>query len=327
MKKFFRGDSGFEEKGGNTRKKNTSDDQSIEESLGRNFTDPRHRQQSIRQFVAAGGKGAGYWLYVSHDPVSIEEGNISFHKQFGLTPGNGVPNIKEPKRSTPTTRLVRFSFEPMILHIMTASLKHAQPVLLAASNAGFRESGLQSLRCLDYEGDNTKVPSRTDGGFPIVAVRSSGLALESVIGYCETAEEISYLDSGRKNNELSSDEPDSFTIRSLVTEEYLGLLVSIANERFEENKRRIARFRTNLIQYFASLALQQSALKPSEGKKSRRYGGREDPIARWERKRAEGLQRRSEIAQKRDISEPMGLGGEDSPLSILSGSEDSIPIP
>lgn len=171
------------------------------------------------------------------------------------------------------------------------------------------------------------MPSRTDGGFPIVAVRSAGLALESVIGYCETAEEISYLDSGRKNNDLSSDEPDSFIIRSLVTEEYLGLLVSIANERFEENKRRIARFRANLIQHFASLTLQQSALKPSEGKKSRRYGGREDPIARWERKRAEGLQRQSEIAQKRDISEPMGLDGEESPLSIISGSEDSMPIP
>ena len=115
----FRGDSGFEEKGGNTGKKNTSDHPSIKESLGRIYTDPGHRQEPTRQFVAAGGKGAGYWLYVSHDPVSIEEGKISFHKQFGLTPGNGVPNIKESKRSTRTTRLVRFSFEPMVCSSVT----------------------------------------------------------------------------------------------------------------------------------------------------------------------------------------------------------------
>ncbi|BAE62745.1 unnamed protein product [Aspergillus oryzae RIB40] len=84
---------------------------------------------------------------------------------------------------------------------MAATLQHAHPVLSAASSSGFRESGLQSLRCL--EGD--------EGPSPIVAVRSAGLSLESVIGYCEDSD---------ADDETATGEPG---IRSLVTEEYLQI--------------------------------------------------------------------------------------------------------
>ncbi|KAL3472337.1 COG1590 daomin protein [Aspergillus californicus] len=221
-----------------------------------------------RKFVPSGGKGAGRWLYVSHEALSTGSCNaqvtedssnkekMSLHGMFGLIPGDGKPPGVDKEGHAP--RLVRFHFEPMILHIMTATLQHAQPVLSAASSSGFRESGLQGLRCL--EGD--------DGPSPIVAVRSAGLALETIIGYCEDA------DNGES------------VIRSLVTEEYLQMLVAISNERFLVNSERRERFRTALLSAWSS---DKSGVK-TKGRK--RPSGWENSETRKERMRAEGLLRK-----------------------------------
>ena len=133
---------------------------------------------------------------------------------------------------------------------MAASLKHAQPVLAAAASAGFRESGLQSLRNLDDK-----------DAFPIVAVRSSGLALESIIGLRERHD-------------------DGDVARGLVSEDYLRMLVAIAHERFKTNTERVERFRTKLME------LNSSPSKPP---------GWEDQDVRRARKRMEGLQRKKDM--------------------------------
>ena len=99
---------------------------------------------------------------------------------------------------------------------MTASLRHAQPVLSAAINAGFRESGVQSLKNLN-----------DISSFPMVAIRSSGLAFASLVGFI---------------NEGSG------AVQSLVNEGYLKIILNIANERFEANADRIQRFKSNLLQ-------------------------------------------------------------------------------
>ena len=126
---------------------------------------------------------------------------------------------------------------------MCSSLHHAQPVLSAASSSGFRESGLQGLRCLS-----------DSSAHPIVAIRSAGLSLESVIGYYSHGHDQA---------------------RSLVSEDYLQLLIALANERFKVNSDRMERFRRKLI--------------------DSRKGGREDPEVRRERKRTEGLARRADM--------------------------------
>ncbi|KAI9370653.1 methyltransferase TYW3-domain-containing protein [Aspergillus egyptiacus] len=237
----------------------------------RSHTQQETRSSDPRKFAASGGKGAGKWLYVSHEPLIMEscgaelKGNDQ-HKEdqpgplqraFGMIPGDGKPPAVDKESQAP--RLVRFHFEPMILHIMAATLQHAQPVLSSASSSGFRESGLQGLRCLEG-GD--------EGPSPIVAVRSAGLALESVVGYCE------------------DDDNGEPVIRSLVTEEYLRMLVAIANERFSVNSERRERFRTTLLN-----ACSQD--QPSGKTKGRtRFPGWEDPEVRKERKRAEGLARK-----------------------------------
>lgn len=161
-----------------------------------------------------------------------------------------------------------------ILHVMASSLKRAQPILSAASSSGFRESGIQGLRCLD-----------DPDSFPIVAVRSSGLALESVIGYVEDEPSAG---AGATNGKAP-------VMKSLVSESYLRMLVDLANERFDTNANRRERFRTKLLELcnFHSLA------------SSRRRPGWEDPDLRRARKRAEGLARQKaameEKAAARDI--------------------------
>lgn len=154
---------------------------------------------------------------------------------------------------------------------MTASLQHAQHVLSAAINAGFRESGVQSLKNLD-----------DPNAFPMVAVRTAGLALASIIGCTR------------------HDEGD-FEILSLVNEGYLQILVNIANERFQANAERIERFSTQL---FKSTTTQNFDW--------------EDPEARRERKHAEGLNRRQELHKSRAAAHaacvgPNGQGENDDP--------------
>lgn len=96
---------------------------------------------------------------------------------------------------------------------------------------------------------------------PIVAVRSMGLSLESLIGYEDAIE-------GRK---------------LLVPPEHLDILMQISDERFIENTRRIERF---------AAAFREALIMPVK----RNAAGEEweDSAARKERMRAEGLKRQAE---------------------------------
>ncbi|PYH45384.1 tRNA wybutosine-synthesizing 3 family protein [Aspergillus saccharolyticus JOP 1030-1] len=254
-----------------------------------------------RQFVPSGGKGAGKWLYVSHDPLQEygaqqggeedNDNNKPLHRLFGMIPGDGKPPKLTENGQAP--RLVRFSYEPMILHIMAATLHHANPVLSAASSSGFRESGLQSLRCLDAD--------EADGPSPIVAVRSAGMALESVIGYCEEND-----DDGDHDEEEEGQRGDSHNepiIRSLVTEEYLAMLVAISNERFVVNSERKERFRASLVEMCATIHTSGAGTK-ARGKA--KPVGWEDPAARRERMRAEGLRKKEEQQQEQKSEQRVG---------------------
>ena len=137
---------------------------------------------------------------------------------------------------------------------MTASLYHAQPILAAAINAGFRESGIQSLKNLD-----------DSHAFPMVAIRTAGLAFESLVG----------LIPNRTQDDENGAETEEHITR-VVSEEYLELLVNIANERFKANAYRIQRF-------------EQDLFKRDEGLGQ----AWEDGKKRQERMRAEGLQRQA----------------------------------
>ena len=132
---------------------------------------------------------------------------------------------------------------------MTASLHHAQPILTAAIDAGFRESGVQSLKNID-----------DDNSFPMVAVRSSGLSFESLVGYVDDVGPVE-------------------KIKSLVTSDYLEIMVQIANERFLTNAERMRRFEARLFD-------DQQIMKYKESSQSRR-----------ERKKAEGLRHQALVVK------------------------------
>lgn len=145
---------------------------------------------------------------------------------------------------------------------MTASLYHAKPLLTAAINSGFRESGVQSLK-------NLEDPEAC----PMVAVRTAGLGLEAIIASIG-----------------GSDDDGPFHVRHFVTKEYSTMLLKIANERFAANKQRIDRFQRCLKEAMA--------LKVEREQHSNDWESQE---ARRRRKREEGLRKKeaANIAAKR----------------------------
>ncbi|KAL9074164.1 MAG: hypothetical protein Q9157_004478 [Trypethelium eluteriae] len=195
----------------------------------------------------------GRWLFSSHTPLDIQHAPtetpeimtlFSLHR---LEQKGENDNILSSAESISRRRCIHFKFEPMILHIATASLEDTQKVLTTAISAGFRESGAVNF---DLGPDGTIAP--------MVAVRSTGLASDTVIGYQD-----------------SSGLP-----LSIVDESYLRALVSVANDRFLVNQERIDRFRS---------ALKDKYNDSAHGTK--RSSNRENRALRKDMKRAEGLRR------------------------------------
>ncbi|ROW10596.1 hypothetical protein VMCG_01648 [Cytospora schulzeri] len=229
--------------------------------------------------AGVGGKGGGgRWLFVSHDPVETHgkldcEPNI-VAALLGMEEPifDGREGISADEMSGGESRLIHFKFEPMILHVLTASLHHAQLILRCGLQAGFRESGAINLL----------PPSTSSGGgaavTPIVAIRSMGLGLESLIG--------------REVNRIK---------HCTVSREYLKALIKIANERFVENARRIERFRV-LLREATSTGGSGGGGK-AKVRKGDGGGEWESAEVRRERKRLEGLRRAEEVRRLKKESQ------------------------
>lgn len=107
----------------------------------------------------------------------------------------------------------------------------------------------------------------------MVAVRTTGLAFDSVIGYESAA-------------------VDDHKFVQIVDDDYMMLLVRIANERFEVNKERTERFREGLKKQFGK----------TDSDKGTKEGGWEPKEVRKARLRAEGLARQAASQQKTEMS-------------------------
>ncbi|KAK3396061.1 methyltransferase TYW3-domain-containing protein [Sordaria brevicollis] len=243
---------------------------------------------------SSGGKGGGEWLFVSHDPLETVDSSTGkgydgkhWMEVFGLT-GTETGSVgektssEEEEEQPEQERLIHFKFEPMILHILTTSPSHAHLAIQSGMTSGFRETGAVSIlprlpahSSSSSSSTTSQAPSAdTNTPNPIVAIRSMGLSFESLIG----------VQRGSHR-------------QSLVTPEYLSLLVKIANERFEENKKRIARFREALRLAFGA---EGSGAATEENKKVGDSGEWEDAEARKQRKREEGLARREEVRKRKE---------------------------
>ncbi|KAG9245371.1 methyltransferase TYW3-domain-containing protein [Calycina marina] len=207
--------------------------------------------------AAAGGKGGGgKWLFVSHDSFTVDlKGSGRLAEMWGMV-RDEAKETEHSQISVTERRFIHFKFEPMILHVLTASLAHAQAILTCALQAGFRESGIVNI-----------LPSGKEAATPMVAIRTQGTMLESLVGIFENDQPICN-----------------------VPESYLQTLLNISDERFAENDKRIQRFRDELkrIEFGAEV-----------GNESRKgdVGEWEDAITRRERKKAEGM-RKSQLSRE-----------------------------
>lgn len=104
----------------------------------------QQQQQQQRKFAPSGGKGAGRWLYVSHEPLKEEEvkKSQSLHRLFGLVPGDGrPPRLQGEQGQAP--RLVRFHFEPMVCSFLFVILFMLYASFYVSTTVSMRE-----LTCL-----------------------------------------------------------------------------------------------------------------------------------------------------------------------------------
>ena len=115
------------------------------------------------------------------------------------------------------------------------------------------------------------ISTTSEAPTPMVAVRSTGLALDSVIGRLDA---------------------DGEGI-CIVSDTSLEGLLAVSNERFEENSKRITRFRDLLL---------GSTSIPTDIEGGKKLRGREweDASVRRERKKAEGLKRSQELREQKN---------------------------
>lgn len=124
--------------------------------------------------------------------------------------------------------------------------------------------------------DGSDLPA---AAMPIVAVRSMGLGLASVIGVC------------RDDGHEKGDDHDS-NVQCIVSPSYLEKLVRVADERFSVNRTRTERFRAALVEAMGS---KLEGVDPAPSKKDEDW---EDAEARRARKREEGLRRQAALREK-----------------------------
>ncbi|CAP68097.1 uncharacterized protein PODANS_1_19610 [Podospora anserina S mat+] len=216
---------------------------------------------------SAGGKGGGEWLFVSHDPISsLPPGQLErgYESLFGLVSLQGQEGGEGDEKG----RMVHFKFEPMILHVLTASHSHAQKVIQAGMEAGFRETGAVSL-----------LSRQDDDHNPVVAVRSMGLSFESLIG-------VEGTDGVR---------------RAVVGRGYLDRVVRNSEKLFKENERRIGRFREALKGWFEEGPKKKDGWEDADARRERK---RSEGL----RRKQELEKGKQETTEKEQQSEEGGIG-------------------
>ena len=238
--------------------------------------------------VSKGGKGGGRWLFNSHTPVRLDEFSEagSIYAKLGFV---GTTEISFPSPDA-AVRFVHLKFEPMILHILSQSAEHAQSLLSVAMASGFRESGISGV--VDNKGHHAT---------PMLAVRSSGLSVDCIIGFQAAVDD---------------NVPGTQQIQPMVSEDYLRTLLQVANERFRQNIERKERFRMGVISEFAG------SIAPGDDHRSdyRRRGGFQTAAGLKAQKRAEDMKKRDAALRRR--AEKLQVGGA---LDGTSGAVEGAP--
>jgi tRNA wybutosine-synthesizing protein 3 len=244
---------------------------SVEDNTMADAPNTSKDENAERQNVASdGGKGGGgRWLYVSHQ--SLESSGLNRSQLLDLF------GLRKSANTTPfttsQTRFIHLKFEPMILHILAASISDAQKVLSAAQQAGFRESGMASIQGQD--------------GPVMVAIRTTGLGFDNVIGV---------LQDGQHDF-------DNEILLSLVDASYLAMLVSLTNEKFKVNTERTLKFQQNLHDKYVPLLNKKYDWEDADVRRERK---RAEGLRRREELKGQA-QRRAELSTNTETQDLLNL--------------------
>ncbi|KAF9158284.1 hypothetical protein DFQ27_005994 [Actinomortierella ambigua] len=213
----------------------------------------------------------GQWLYVSHDPVPMDQhldnnealDRWTIDTLFGPEASRVVTVDQDPAQGVQPpnlalSQLVYFKFEPMILHIEASSLPAAKTFLNYSLFSGYRNSGI--------------LPSakRT-----MLAIRST-LKIDTPIAYVHRGTD---------------------RIQLMVTLPYLRGLLELSNDKFRMNVAQMQRFEQHLQHKLVGVD-PTAPSKPKIGDQ----GTWEDKDARRERKRREGMERKRILEAQRLVA-------------------------
>ncbi|KAF9969779.1 hypothetical protein BGZ73_007695 [Actinomortierella ambigua] len=238
------------------------EDQRIEEGYSQNT--------SLAAVEASKRAKGGQWLYVSHDPVPMDQhlddkealDRWTIDTLFGPQASRVVTVDQDPAQGAPPnfalSQLVYFKFEPMILHIEASSLAAAKTFLNYSLFSGYRNSGI--------------LPSakRT-----MLAIRST-LKIDTP---------IAYLPAGTDRIQL------------MVSLSYLRGLLQLSNDKFRMNVAQMQRFEQHLQNKLVGVD-PAAPTKPKVGDQ----GAWEDKEARRKRKQREGLERKRILEAQRHVA-------------------------
>lgn len=177
----------------------------------------------IAVFAEKTSSGPGLWLFVSHDkldlntsdPIDKLELNTSdpiIEKLFNDF--NTVSAVGQATDSIfSSMQPINFKFEPFILHVTSPDAQRGQEFLSAAFDAGYRTSGL------------------VNGKKRCMIQLKDTLKIDAPIGFYDAA---------------------SKTVHLIVDASYLAHLVNVANEKFLENEKRMAKLYASLQHFLCN---------------------------------------------------------------------------
>ncbi|KAI9313686.1 methyltransferase TYW3-domain-containing protein [Dichotomocladium elegans] len=182
----------------------------------------------------------GTWLYVSHDPVAIPSDaddawiiQLLFgpeHDRVIVFDGEKQDQQKASDILNHRMQLIYFKFEPLILHVESASFEASMKLNGLAFQAGYQNSGI--------------TPSRTR---EMLAIRSTH----------KIDTPIAYID------------PQTQKIHCLVNPSYLFLLLRMSNLKFTQNMERMKLFET-IVQEQVDAKHAELATETKEQRKERK---------------------------------------------------------
>jgi tRNA wybutosine-synthesizing protein 3 len=128
------------------------------------IVDTDNTESFVASNVSASGKGGGRWHLASHERVEpqivLDIFPTSANEKNSTTVSGDRGTDEAATMARPPQSLLSFRFEPMLLHVASATLRRGQQLMQIALQLGFRESGLIVT--------NSRVT---------VAIRSYGLAM------------------------------------------------------------------------------------------------------------------------------------------------------